>query len=132
MTKDYLTTFEASRLMSVSPGAVLKWIKSGVLEARRTPGGHHRIARRSIDELLVNGQKICQTEQNQQEFQYCWEFNSRFENCLDDCENCVVFNTLAKHCYKMFNLPEEFGHLKLYCKITCEECNYYKMIQSDN
>lgn len=132
MDKEYLTTFEAAKLMSVSPDAVLKWIKSGILKARRTPGGHHRIERRCIDELLTQDQKICKSEQNQQEFQYCWEFNSRFENCLDECENCVVFKIHAKRCYKMFNLPDEIGHLKLHCKSTCEECNYYGMVQSDN
>jgi len=118
--------------MSVSPDAVLKWIKSGILKARRTPGGHHRIAKRCIDELLAKNQKIYQAEQNPQESQYCWEFNSRLESCFDDCENCVVFKTHAKRCYKMFNLPDEIGHLKLHCKSTCEECNYYRMVQSDN
>jgi hypothetical protein len=30
MAKEYLTTFEAAKLKSVSPDAVLKWIKSGI------------------------------------------------------------------------------------------------------
>jgi excisionase family DNA binding protein len=92
MNKEYLTTFEAARLMSVSPDAVLKWIKSGILEARRTPGGHHRIARNSIEKLLSLTQNDHTSKQDQLEFQYCWEFNCRSGNCPEECENCVVYN----------------------------------------
>ena len=132
MIKDYLSTFEAAKLMSVTPDAVLKWIKSGILEARRTPGGHHRIARKSIEALLRKEQGDHLSQQNYREFQYCWEFNSFCDSCPDQCESCVVYKTLAKHCYKMFNFPQEFGHLKLYCETSCEECNYYKFIQTNH
>jgi excisionase family DNA binding protein len=43
MNKGYLTTFEAAKLISVTPDSILKWIKSGKLAAFRTPGGHYRI-----------------------------------------------------------------------------------------
>ena len=131
MVKEYLTTFEAARILSVTPDAVLKWIKSGILEARRTPGGHHRIARESVESLLHSDQKD-RSISNQQRFQYCWEFNSHFQSCSDECDRCVVYKTLAKRCYKLLNLPDEYGHLKIYCKTSCEECNYYKFKKTGN
>jgi len=132
MDKEYFTTFEAAKLMSVSPDAVLKWIKSGILEARRTPGGHHRIAQKSIEELLAKSQRVFKSDENQQVYQYCWEYNAHQRNCFDKCEECIVFTTSAKRCYKLYDFPTELGHLRLYCETSCEECNYYKFVQSDN
>ena len=88
MTKDYLTTFEAAKILSVTPDAVLKWIKSGILEARRTPGGHHRIARKNIDQLLEKSYGSYHTGDKLKSFPYCWEFNR--EHCPGDCEDCLV------------------------------------------
>ena len=39
----YLSTGKAAKALSVTPDTVLKWIKSGKLDARRTAGGHYRI-----------------------------------------------------------------------------------------
>ena len=132
MTKKYLTTFEAAKIMSVTPDAVLKWIKSGILEARRTPGGHHRIAKQSIDTLLEKSQKKHASLEKQRSFPYCWEYNTQNKNCLGDCENCLVYKISAKGCYKIFDFPEDYGHLKLNCDSSCEECNYYKFITTNN
>jgi excisionase family DNA binding protein len=132
MTKDYLTTFEAAKIMSVTPDAVLKWIKSGILEARRTPGGHHRISKQSINNLLQKSQKKHPSIEKQNTFPYCWEFNEQGKNCSDDCEECLVYKISAKRCYKIFHFPEDYGHLKLNCESSCEECNYYKYIHRDN
>jgi excisionase family DNA binding protein len=132
MAKEYLTTFEAAKIMSVTPDAVLKWIKSGILEARRTPGGHHRISRKSIDDLLNKNEKKHPSEEKQQLFPYCWEYNQRFNNCSGDCEDCLVYKISAKGCYKISHFPTDFGHLKLNCDSTCEDCNYYKYIHSEN
>ena len=128
MAKEYLTTFEVAKIMSVTPDAVLKWIKSGILEARRTPGGHHRIPRKSIDALLEKSQKPHSTIEKQRSFPYCWEFNDRQNNCSGECEQCLVYKISAKGCYKIFNFPADYGHLKLNCDSSCEECNYYKYI----
>jgi len=130
MTKEYLTTFEAAKIMSVTPDAVLKWIKSGKLKARRTPGGHHRIAKKNIDELLDISQKTHPSAEKQKSFPYCWEFNQK--NCPGDCEDCLVYKISAKGCYKIFHFPEDYGHLKLNCDTSCEDCNYYKHIHTNN
>ena len=52
MKKGYLTTFQAADILSVTPDSILKWIKSGKLKARRTPGGHYRIPRENVVLLL--------------------------------------------------------------------------------
>ena len=57
MDKGYLTTFQVADLMSVTPDSVLKWIKSGKLEALRTPGGHYRIAKKDVETLLNKSEK---------------------------------------------------------------------------
>jgi len=132
MTKEYLTTFEAAKIMLVTPDAVLKWIKSGILKAQRTPGGHHRISKKSIEELLQKSQKDRQSEDKKELYPYCWEFNEQLKNCPDACEDCLVYKISAKDCYKVFNFPSDFGHLKLNCDSTCEECNYFKYIHNEN
>jgi excisionase family DNA binding protein len=132
MTKEYLTTFEAAKILSVTPDAVLKWIKSGILEARRTPGGHHRIAKKNIYTLLEKSQKTDPSIEKQRTFPYCWEYNEHHKNCPNDCEDCLVYKISAKGCYKIFHFPDDYGHLKLNCETSCEECNYYKYIHSAN
>jgi excisionase family DNA binding protein len=132
MAKEYLTTFEAAKMMSVTPDAVLKWIKSGILEARRTPGGHHRIAKKSLNNLLNKSQKNHPCEEKQRLFTYCWEFTDLQNNCPGDCEDCLVYKISAKGCYKISHFPRNYGHLKLNRESSCEKCNYYKYIHNDN
>ena len=132
MAKEYLTTFEVAKIMSVTPDAVLKWIKSGILKARRTPGGHHRISKQSIEELLEKSEKEQRSANRQKLYPYCWEFNKQLKNCPSECEDCLVYKISAKGCYKIFNIPTDCGHLKLNCETSCEECNYYKYIHTNN
>jgi excisionase family DNA binding protein len=46
----YYTTFQAAKLLGVSPPTVVNWVNLGVLAAHRTPGGHRRIGQ---DDLVV-------------------------------------------------------------------------------
>ncbi len=41
-TGEFLSTGEVARLFGVSPSAVTRWGRTGVLKAVRTPGGHYR------------------------------------------------------------------------------------------
>lgn len=45
---DAYTTHQAAKLLGVSLPTVVNWVKSGKLDAYRTPGGHRRIPAESI------------------------------------------------------------------------------------
>ena len=51
MVKDYYTTSEAARLLSVSADTVLKWVKADKIDSYRTPGGHARIPKAAVDAI---------------------------------------------------------------------------------
>lgn len=51
MDGEFISTGQAAKICAVTPDTVLKWIKGGRLNARRTPGGHYRIDRRDLQEL---------------------------------------------------------------------------------
>ena len=134
MEKGYLTTFQAAQLMSVSPDAVLKWIKLGKITAYKTPGGHHRIAKKEIEALVNKPEKTIITSSNytEKQFPYCWEFNGQ-KNCdAKDCENCLVYKARAINCFEMSDLPPEFGHMKRFCKSSCQTCEYYNIVNASN
>ena len=134
MKKGYLTTFQVAKLMSVTPDSILKWIKSGKLEARRTLGGHYRISRKSVEGILKASEKPTAPQPifHKQDFQYCWEFNAGEKNCIDDCEDCLVYKAQVLRCYEISKFPEEFGVLKLFCKSTCDKCEYYNLMKARN
>ena len=66
MNKEYLTTFQAAQVMSVTPDSILKWIKSGLLNARKTPGGHYRVSRKNLETLLEGKGNKTQTKPTHQ------------------------------------------------------------------
>jgi len=134
MAKGYLSTFQVAELMSVSPDAVLKWIKSGKIKAYRTPGGHHRIAIKEIEGFLSKPSDSGELEglPAKHTYPYCWEFKGQ-KNCdIEDCKSCLVYKTHARYCFEMIHLPEELGHLKRYCESSCQTCEYYNKIRESN
>lgn len=52
LTDDLLTTREAARVLGVSLRTAQLWVESGVLRAWKTAGGHRRILKRSVEEVL--------------------------------------------------------------------------------
>jgi excisionase family DNA binding protein len=50
--KDILTIPQAARYCSVDRVTMWRWVKSGNLKASVTPGRHHRILRRDLEEFL--------------------------------------------------------------------------------
>lgn len=53
-TEQSLTTRQAGGLLGVSVRTVQLWVEGGLLDAWKTPGGHRRIPRSSVDELLAS------------------------------------------------------------------------------
>jgi excisionase family DNA binding protein len=123
----FLTTGEAAIILSVTPDTVLKWIRSGRLPARRTAGGHHRISHRDLELLTSeNGKK--QTEKSpQRAFQYCWEFYGN-GNLHQSCSGCAVYLMRAQRCYEVAKLAPQAGVPKTFCKQSCDECEYYRLV----
>ncbi|GAA1303807.1 helix-turn-helix domain-containing protein [Pseudonocardia xinjiangensis] len=53
-----LTTGELAKLLGVSPGAILKWTRSGlIIPTWSTPGGHHRWRLGDVQEQLRAARK---------------------------------------------------------------------------
>ena len=56
-SKDFLTSRVAAEQLGVSLTTVQQWVESGVLSAWKTAGGHRRIARNSVDDMLLKQQE---------------------------------------------------------------------------
>ncbi|MCK5124714.1 MAG: excisionase family DNA-binding protein [candidate division Zixibacteria bacterium] len=134
MAKDYLTTSQAAKKLSVSPDTVLKWVKAGKVRSHRTLGGHFRIPISIINKMIDEASGTAASEETpataNPTFQYCWEHQSKPGLLNEKCKECVVYRSRARRCYELRDLPEEFGSLMLYCTDTCEKCDYYKLVNN--
>ena len=132
MAKDLYSTFQAARILGVTPDTVLKWIKRGKIATSRTLGGHYRIPKEKIDELLSEREihsSTTGTPSSCKAFQFCWEFNSKESGAPDDCRNCLVYKTRAMRCYEMSPVPKEPANLKLFCEGECQNCAYFDYVR---
>lgn len=125
--KRYLTTGEAAALCGVTKDTMLKWVKAGKITSTRTQGGHYRILRRDLLELVTPDAQPLDQESSKP-FMYCWEFHSKSDEIDPECPGCIVYRTQAYLCYEMRLIPDNAGHLKTFCKSTCVECDYYRYI----
>jgi excisionase family DNA binding protein len=127
--KSYYTTSEAASLLSVSADTVLKWVRAGKIRSYRTPGGHARIPAEAIAALLPAGAPAATTavEEKPEVFRFCWDYYGGPDGMREDCRSCVAFKSQARRCYEMRAIPEEFGHLRLFCQTRCEDCTFYKL-----
>ena len=69
--KEYFTPAEVATMYQVTHDAVLKWIKSGKLQAVRTPGGHCRIPANHLPREMIH--KYFQQHETGS-VPYCWEY----------------------------------------------------------
>jgi excisionase family DNA binding protein len=132
MAKDFYTTSEAAKLLAVSPDTVLRWVKAGKVRSHRTPGGHCRIPRNSLEQLvpkLDNSRREEQAVLTQPAYQYCWDFGNGDGIISDGCRNCVSFRSRARRCYELRKIPQQFEHLNLECPMSCAECEYYRIMK---
>lgn len=134
MAKSFLTTSQAAKKLSVSPDTVLKWVKAGKIKAHRTLGGHFRIPTELVNGMIAEGLdtpgQSAKPVASSPSFQYCWEHQSHLGILNAKCTKCVVYKSRARRCYELRDIPEEFGGLKLYCKDSCEKCDYYKLVNN--
>ncbi|MHC4599804.1 MAG: MerR family transcriptional regulator [Planctomycetota bacterium] len=129
MARKFLSTGQAAELCSVTSDTILKWIRSGLLPARRTAGGHYRIDRSDLDRILnLRGDnKGPALEGLFRRFRYCWEYNG--DGKVDEgCKKCAVYIMRAQRCYEVGKFAAEDFHPKVFCKKSCKECDYYKEV----
>ncbi|MEW5700763.1 MAG: helix-turn-helix domain-containing protein [Candidatus Zixiibacteriota bacterium] len=139
LSKALLSTGEAAELCSVTRDTVLKWITSGRIRAHRTPGGHHRVSKSSLAPLIEEalrhprhtetGCPAPAIAEDRPPFQYCWEFYARNGRTPEGCADCIVFRSGTRRCYELSRLPVEAGHNRLFCQGSCEDCEYFRMVQ---
>ena len=143
----YLTTGQAAKLCAVTPDTVLKWIRSGQLKALRTAGGHHRIERADLEDMIPKPPPpapellpIATASMAEafataagprpavapRQFRYCWEHKGG-GRLLDACKQCVVYEFRAQRCYEIIKHAKELGHAGQFCNGTCKTCDYYRL-----
>lgn len=125
----YLTTGQAASILSVTPDTVLKWIRSGILPARRTVGGHHRIEKSELERIVTPANPEAQPAKSsrRRQFKYCWEFHGK-GTLLSRCKGCSAYQMRAHRCYEVARLAPETGPPKMFCKVSCEDCEYYQIV----
>ncbi len=128
--KDYLTTTQAAEVLSVSPDTVLKWVKAGKLRASRTLGGHFRIPFEEL-QRLAGAAAVQVTQIQPAAHQYCWEFLAADGEIKDECRDCITYRSRSKRCYELRDLPEGLGCLRLGCQSSCDDCQYYQLVQNE-
>jgi excisionase family DNA binding protein len=121
MDGELLSTGQAARLCSVTPDAVLKWVKSGRIRAQRTRGGHYRIARAELERHMGIGARP--------RLRYCWEFHRTGGEIRDACRRCVAYRAKALNCFELARFGKEIGHSLQFCETACEDCDFYRLMK---
>lgn len=132
--RQFLTTTQAAKILSVSPDTVLKWVKAGKLSAHRTLGGHYRIPHDALHMQPNKGVRVATVDLQavQPAHQYCWEFYSVDGGMAGDCLECITYRSRSRRCYEFADLPEGIGFLRLNCKTTCEECDFFQIVSEQS
>ena len=64
--KDYYSTREAAELLGVAVSTIQLWTNNGLLKAWLTGGGHRRISRHSVEDMLKNQKEVIKEESGEQ------------------------------------------------------------------
>lgn len=124
-TTEFLSTGKVAELCDVSRDTVLKWIKAGKLQSFQTPGGHYRTPRAALNNLLQARIESQDSEPDGKSHLYCWEYYANDGPIKDECKACLVYRSKSRRCYELAKLPAESGHSRLYCEMSCADCEYY-------
>lgn len=121
-----ITTGKASKMLAVTPDTVLKWIKQKKLPARRTAGGHYRIAEQALRSFLAPEEITSRADSAaQKNLRYCWEFFAEKGNIRQGCEECLVLRAHALKCFELVHVPRHLGFKGGTCEGSCESCAYF-------
>lgn len=128
----FISTGKAAKLCGVTPDTILKWIKKGRFDVRKTAGGHFRINEDSIKPYLTALRKESQTDQDtgfSGNITYCWEYLAQEGDITASCRTCTVFKSKAERCYLLAGYGKTIGFKGEYCTTSCMECEYFKYVQ---
>lgn len=134
MSERHLTTGEAAEFCSVTRDTIFKWIRAGHLPAHRTAGGHHRIDRGDLERFVTGSEKLDADPQPQEgvpQFRYCWQYHGH-GSILEGCRRCGVYRMRAKRCYELLRLAPEVKEAGIFCKESCGDCDYYRVVHRQN
>jgi len=123
-----MSTGQASKLLSVTPDTILKWIKQGKIPAIRTPGGHYRISGDDIDDYITRATQSVDSLQSSAGagLVYCWEYFAVGGQTKLECFDCLVYRAQAFKCYEMNHLSKETGYNGGSCSSDCDTCSYLR------
>jgi len=129
--KEFLTTSQAAKLLSVSADTVLKWVKAGKIKSNRTLGGHFRIPLTEVEIFNGSVSDVSTNGNNNQlamPYQYCWEYLAAGGPIKSECKDCITFRSRASRCYELKDIPGGLGCLNLMCDTECASCEYFKVV----
>jgi len=144
--KNTVSTGYAAKLCSVTRDSILKWIKKGLIQADRTPGGHYRVLEDSIIPFLATrtlkknnelgnrgpGNKMHRNgKPSPDDMIPCWEHMSSNGVVAESCQDCLVYRSKALRCFEIASLGERAGFRGTFCETSCNDCEYYKTTQGN-
>ena len=65
-------------------------------------------------------------ENSKNNIPYCWEYFSEKDDNIRECKSCIIYKT---QCLKCFTFFEIIPCIKNICKITCEDCGYFRILE---
>ncbi|MEN8151497.1 MAG: helix-turn-helix domain-containing protein [Planctomycetota bacterium] len=120
MQRRLLTTGQAAELCSVTPDAVLKWIKAGRLDANRTAGGHYR-----VDPAELEKRDLLPRERTHR---FCWDFRAKDGEIAEVCRTCLVHRARAERCYELAMVADGTSGGHGCCVNDCEDCEFFRHV----
>ena len=58
----------------------------------------------------------------------CWEYLGGSGAVRNECKQCVAYQIRAAWCFQMASLSCDIGHSKSVCRISCQDCVYYRRV----
>jgi excisionase family DNA binding protein len=141
MKKDAFTTSDIARICHHSRETVKRWLERGEIKGYRVgPSGHWRVIPQELASFLrrnripfpdsiETGLALDGHDRTGSLPPFCWQF---FKDSMNAhvrsngrCEDCLVYKTQSLNCRA---LREEIGHKKIFCRYSCEVCDYFRSL----
>jgi len=126
----YISTGKAAKLCGVTPDTVLKWIKKGKIEVKRTAGGHFRVSKDSLTPYIVTHKNpvLENTVAEPGSITYCRTVFAGGGYKPSGCRSCAVFESLAERCSTSASIGTGIPSGSIVCTSVCSDCEYFEYI----